>query len=85
MRHSFDWTIEREDADGNGLCYEIEVEGTWRSGSPGSYWEPPDPDEFEIEAVHGLPDGITLTDEEYQKIELWAYENPPEPDYEEYD
>lgn len=88
MRHSFDWTIERDD----GTSFEVYVEGTYRFGAPeqgptySSGGEPAEPDEFEITAIYGLPDGISLTDKEEEAICDYAYENPPEDDdYEEYD
>jgi len=78
MRHYFEWTIERgEDS------FEIEIEGGYRHGSPATWTDPADPDEFEIEKVllNGQP--FELTEEEEQKITDWAYENPP--DYNDYD
>lgn len=92
MNHYFPYTIERLDFAGDVYEIEISVEGTYRFGAPESgptyscAGEPADPDEFEITAIDGLPDHITLTDAEYSAIELYAYENPPEDDYyEEYD
>ncbi len=86
MRHSFLWTIERDDAS-----YEVEIDGTYRFGAPesgttySSGGEPAEPDEFEF-TVLGLPEGVTLTEDELQAIEDYGYNNPPDDDYyEEYD
>lgn len=85
MRHFFPYTLEREDEAGNSVTYDISIEGTWRAGAPQTWTDPADPDEFEIDTIDGLPDHIDLTEAEYLAIEDWAYANPPEPDYPEYD
>lgn len=74
MIHHFHWTIERD-----GIEHEIEIDGTYHFGAPASGGEPAEPDEFEWEAL-GLPEGVTLTDEECVAIETYGYENPPEDD-----
>lgn len=56
-------------------------------GSSGSYWEPPEGMEIEIDKAVDLETGaaVTLTQAEAERIELDFHENPPEADYDEPD
>lgn len=65
-------TVERD-----GEEIEIEVELSYRRGSPPSYWDPGDPDEIEIENIF-TDDScnlkIELTPDEEDKIIKLAFE-----------
>jgi hypothetical protein len=78
MRYYFSWTIERGEE-----TFEIEIEGSYRFGSPATWTDPADLDEFEIYSISFLEDQLPfqLTKKEEQKIYDWVYENPPEEDY----
>lgn len=59
-------TINRDDVD-----IEIEVELSYRRGSPPSYYHPGDPDEVEVESI--FPEGIVLTNTEEEEIIALAF------------
>ena len=85
MKSSTGWTIERGETD-----IDVIVLYQFCAGRPAKLYGlpencyPAEPDEVHVESVW-LDDArnveINLTDDEYEAIETWILENPPEPDY----
>ena len=74
MKYTFDWTIERDEEE----AFDVEISGEYKFGSPARHMDPPEPDEFEIDSItlNGAP--FTLTDDEFDAILDWVFDNPPE-------
>jgi hypothetical protein len=86
------WTIERFGTD-----IDVIVKFQFCAGRPAKLYGlpencyPAEPDEVHFESVMaeprfnvqnpGRPVEINLTDDEYDAIETWILDNPPEPDY----
>jgi hypothetical protein len=93
MRNSTGWTIERGEIDIDVIVFYQFCAGRPAQlyGLPENCY-PAEPDEIHIESVileprfdSGVPGKkpveIELTDDEYEEIEQWILNNPPEPDY----
>lgn len=86
MRDTIEWTIERGEED----AFDVLVSYQFCAGRPAQLYGlpencyPAEPDEIHFERVTLAADmtsEIELTDDEYDAIEAWILENPPEPDY----
>ena len=90
VTHYLEWTIERGE-EATEICVDYEYHAVGCSAHYGSLTypgHPAEPDEVEIVNVWRKSDedmpkapAFELTDEEYEKIENWILQNPPEPDY----
>lgn len=83
--HDLDWTLESGPAEAPSSI-DIVVPYSYRGGTPDTHWQPGDPAEVEIGTPwfvddKGIRCEVNLTQAEYDRIERWIYENPPEPDY----
>lgn len=72
--HTLTYNLIRGDQD-----IELEVEYNVVSwGSLGSYWDPPEGMEIEVEKITLKDVTFEVTPEEQDKIETYIHENPPE-------
>jgi hypothetical protein len=85
---------ERPDHSMGDTTVRYEIEGYYYPGSPGSRDEPPDPGDFEVEAVHRLDnrdeivdtldvDAAPFTKKEWDEIIMRLEEVGSEADYDE--
>lgn len=68
--HTLPWTFE-ELGKGQNKSLEVQFELYVSAGSPGDYWQPPDPPEFEFSDVTIVAfldeDGAVVVDESWQQ------------------
>lgn len=75
MKYNFDFTRN----DGTEVMVSFRISGGGGDFIAGGCWNPGDPLEIEFEPkVYGLPEGETLTEAEWTKIEQAILADPPE-------
>ena len=67
-KHTLSWTFEELGA-GMNKCLDVEFQCDVYPGSPGSYWEPPDPPEIEFSDVTII--SLTNADSELSVAHSW--------------
>lgn len=78
---NFTYTLEIKDAQGEILEVDVKVDATYMPGYPGSYYDPPEDDEVEINGFHALkPEHRELVknfddEDQIEKIAQYALEN----------
>lgn len=91
--YDLEWTLEMiGDGLPDGLAVEVMVDYDYRFGCGPSWEHPGDPDEIEITAVkvgHHIGPGpydfrwdpLSLVPDEYDRVETYIINNPPDDDY----
>lgn len=87
MKSETSWSIVRANASGEKVDIDCEVEFDMTDYIPATYWDPPEGGEIEILSIVDSTTGavIELSADEEKKLIEWIGENPPEPDYPDYD
>lgn len=88
-QHDLEWTLESgpDDAPSSvDIIVPYNFSGGCGDYFAGGCWNPGDPSEVETGTAmyfndHGEWCEVNLTDVERERVELYIYENPPEPDY----
>lgn len=83
--HDLDWTLESGPNEAPSSI-DVLIPYSYRGATPDSWTEPGDPAEVEIGTPwfvdnSGARCEVSLIQAEYDRIETWIYENPPEVDF----
>ncbi|MDA4845981.1 hypothetical protein [Hoeflea poritis] len=76
MSYNYDFTRE----DGTEVLVTYRISGGGGDYFAGGCWMPGDDVEVEFDKVYGLPEGQSLTAEEYEKIAWAILDDPPKYD-----
>jgi hypothetical protein len=88
-RYDLDWTLE-SGPDSAPSSIDIVIPYNYSHGTSDSYMQPGDPPEHECGTPwfvneHGQHCEVSLTSAEWERVDTWISENPPEEPYYDYD